>query len=95
MVASSNPHPILQITDFETGFTVSPALREILVKSFVERFDMVFPSQHHHGSKHTQGLFALPAFSRLELALLPPYCAAVADSQVLMGLLVACCPWSR
>ena len=38
-----------QVTGMETGYTVSPEIRDILVKSFAERFDVVFPSGGNGG----------------------------------------------
>jgi hypothetical protein len=54
-----------QVTGFETGFTVSPELRDILVKSFAERFDVVFPSapQHQHASHHPSSLVAMSPYT--------------------------------
>lgn len=37
------------MTGQETGYQVSPAIREILVRSFVDSFHVVFPSQPHRG----------------------------------------------
>lgn len=54
-----------QVTGFETGFTVSTELRDILVKSFAERFDVLFPSapQHQHASHHPSSLVAMSPYT--------------------------------
>jgi len=54
-----------QVTGLETGFTVSPGIRDILVKSFAERFDVLFPSapQHQHASHHPSSLVAMSPYT--------------------------------
>lgn len=50
-----------QMTGQETGFQVSPEIREILVRSFVESFHVVFPSSPNHHQHHNKAAAGTPS----------------------------------
>ena len=69
-----------QVTGLETGYTVSPEIRDILVKSFAERFDVVFPNQSG-GAGGGGGGGGQGSHSHHSLLAMSPYAAAAAANK--------------
>lgn len=68
-----------QVTGLETGYTVSPEIRDILVKSFAERFDVV---ASHHNERGGAGLGSGSAGqTHHSLLAMSPYAAAAAANK--------------
>ena len=67
-----------QVTGMETGYTVSPEIRDILVKSFAERFDVVFPGGNANGNGNGVGQNSHNHHSLLAMS---PYAAAAAANK--------------
>ncbi|KAM3576755.1 hypothetical protein VYU27_001350 [Nannochloropsis oceanica] len=73
-----------QVTGLETGYTVSPEIRDILVKSFAERFDVVSPTQTGSGGGGGDGGGVGGGYgshSHHSLLAMSPYAAAAAANK--------------